>query len=68
MAAINGMVIGGNLYQMTRSSFDNDYYLSKIGRYQINELKFQRYPVYSVTTNKNKENNNKSLNLYRNVT
>jgi class 3 adenylate cyclase len=68
MAAINGMVIGGDLYQMTRSSFDNDYYFSKIGRYQINEIKFQQYPVYSVIRNKNKENNGKSLNLYKNVT
>ena len=68
MAPINGMVIGGDLYQMTRSSFDNDYYFSKIGRYQINEIKFQQYPVYSVIRNKNKENNGKSLNLYKNVT
>ena len=68
MAAINGMVIGSDLYQMTRSSFDNDYYFSKIGRYQINEIKFQQYPVYSVIRNKNKENNDKSLNLYKNVT
>ena len=68
MAPINGMVIGGDLYQMTRSSFDNDYYFSKIGKYQINELKFQQYPVYSVIRNKNKENNGKSLNLYKNVT
>jgi class 3 adenylate cyclase len=68
MAAINRMVIGSGLYQMTRSSFDNDYYFSKIGKYQINELKFQQYPVYSVIRNKNKENNGKSLNLYKNVT
>ncbi len=68
MAAVNGMVIGSDLYQMTRSSFDNDYYFSKIGRYQINELKYQQYPVYSVIRNKNKENNSKSLNLYKNVT
>jgi two-component system, OmpR family, response regulator ChvI len=68
MAPINGMVIGSNLYQMTRSSFNNDYYFSKIGRYQINEIKFQQYPVYSVIRNKNKENNGKSLNLYKNVT
>jgi two-component system, OmpR family, response regulator ChvI len=68
MAAINGMVIGSDLYQMTRSSFNNDYYFSKIGRYQINEIKFQQYPVYSVIRNKNKENNGKSLNLYKNVT
>ena len=68
MAAINGMVIGSDLYQMTRSSFDNDYYFSKIGRYQINELKYQQYPVYSVIRSKNKENNSKSLNLYKNVT
>ena len=68
MAPINRMVIGSGLYQMTRSSFDNDYYFSKIGKYQINELKYQQYPVYSVIRNKNKENNGKSLNLYKNVT
>ena len=68
MAPINEMVIGSDLYQMTRPSFDNDYYFSKIGRYQINEIKFQQYPVYSVIRNKNKENNGKSLNLYKNVT
>src|ERR671911_2296633 len=68
MAPINGMVIGSHLYQMTRSSFDNDYYFSEIGKYPINELKYQQYPVYSVIRNKNKENNSKSLNLYNNVT
>jgi hypothetical protein len=68
MAPINGMVIGSDLYQMTRSSFDNDYYFSEIGKYHINELKFQQYPVYSVIRNKNKENNGKSLSLYKNVT
>ena len=68
MAPINGMVIGSDLYQMTRSSFDNDYYFSEIGKYPINELKYQQYPVYSVIRNKNKENNDKSLNLYKNVT
>jgi class 3 adenylate cyclase len=67
MAAINRMVIGSGLYQMTRS-FDNDYYFSKIGKYQFNELKYRQYPVYSVIRNKNKENNSKSLNLYKNVT
>ena len=48
MAPINGMVIGSDLYQMTRSSFDNDYYFSEIGKYPINELKYQQYPVYSI--------------------
>jgi len=68
MAPINGMVIGSDLYRTVRSSFDNDYSFSKIGKYQINEIKFQQYPVYLVIRNENKENNSKSLNLYKNIT
>jgi two-component system, OmpR family, response regulator ChvI len=69
MAPINGMVIGRDLYQVTRTSpsFDNDYYFSEIGKYPITELKYQHYPVYSIIRNKNKDYNNKSLNLYKNV-
>jgi two-component system, OmpR family, response regulator ChvI len=69
MAPINGMVIGRDLYQVTRTSpsFDNDYYFSEIGKYPITELKYQHYPVYSIIRNKNKENNSKTLNLYKNV-
>src|SRR5919108_1980432 len=57
MAPINGMVIGSDLYQTVRSSFDNDYSFSEIGKYQINvnALKYQQYPIYSVIRNKNKE-------------
>ena len=57
MAPINGMVIGSDLCQTVRSSFDNDYSFSEIGKYQINvsELKYQQYPIYSVIRNKNKE-------------
>ncbi|HZC48669.1 MAG TPA: adenylate/guanylate cyclase domain-containing protein [Nitrososphaeraceae archaeon] len=68
MALINGMVIGSDLYQMTRSSFDNDYYFSEIGKYSINELKYQQYPVYSIIRSKKRENNSKTLNLYKNLT
>ena len=70
MAPINGMVIGRDLYEVTRTSppsFDNDYYFSEIGKYPITELKYQHYPVYSIIRNKNKENNSKTLNLYKNV-
>ena len=69
MAPINGMVIGRDLYQVTRSSpsFDNNYYFSEIGKYPITDLKYQHYPVYSITRNKNKENNSETLNLYKNV-
>ena len=69
MAPINGMVIGRDLYQVTRSSpsFDNDYYFSEIGKYPINELKYQQYPVYSIIRSKKRENNSKTLNLYKNV-
>ena len=69
MAPINGMVIGRDLYQVTRSSpsFDNNYYFSEIGKYPITDLQYQHYPVYSITRNKNKENNSETLNLYKNV-
>ncbi len=69
MAPINGMAIGSDLYQMTRSSFDNDYYFSEIGKYPINELKYQQYPVYSIIrrSKKKRENNSKTLNLYKNI-
>jgi two-component system, OmpR family, response regulator ChvI len=69
MAPINGMVIGRDLYQMTRFSFDNDYYFSEIGKYPINELKYQQYPVYSIIrrSKKKRENNSKTLNLYKNI-
>jgi two-component system response regulator ChvI len=68
MAPINGMVIGSDLCQTVRSSFDNDYSFSEIGKYQINELKYQQYPIYSVIRNKNKEEDkSKSLNLYKNI-
>ena len=68
MAPINGMVIGSDLYQVTRSSaLNNDYCFSEIGKYSITELKYQQYPVYSIIRNKNKDSNNKTLNPYKNV-
>ncbi len=68
MAPVNGMVIGRDLYQIVKPSFNNDsYYFSEIGKYPITEFKYQHYPVYSITRNKNKENNSKTLNLYKNV-
>jgi class 3 adenylate cyclase len=67
LAPINGMVIGSDLYQTVRSSFDNDYYFSEIGKYPISELKYQQYPVYSIIRNKKRENNSKTLNLYKNI-
>ncbi len=67
MAPINGMVIGRDLYQTVKPSLDGGYYFSKIGEYPITDLKYQHYPVYSITRNKNQDNNSKSLNLYKNV-
>ena len=69
MAPVNRMVIGSDLYQITRSSpsFDNDYYFREIGEYPITELKYQQYPVYSIIRNKNKDSNSKTLNPYKNV-
>ena len=55
LAPINGMVIGSDLYQ------------TEIGKYPISELKYQQYPVYSIIRNKKRENNSKTLNLYKNI-
>lgn len=47
MAAQNGMVIGGDLYQIIKSFSFNDYAFEDVGGYDIG-LKHS-YPVYSVT-------------------
>ena len=68
MAPVNGMVIGRDLYKIVKPCFDNDYYyFREIGEYPITDLKYQHYPVYSITRNKNKDHNSKTLNLYKNV-
>ena len=59
------MVVGNNLYQVTKNSFDNDYYFNKIGEYSIDNSGNQ-YSVYSIVS-KDKNGNDKKLKLYKNI-
>ena len=61
----NGMVVGYNLYQVTKNSFDNDYHFNKIGEYSIDNSGNQ-YSVYSIVS-KDKNSNDKKLKLYKNI-
>jgi class 3 adenylate cyclase len=61
----NGMVIGNNLYQVTKDRFDDDYHFSKIDEYSIDKTDNQ-YSVYSVVS-KDKSSNEKKLKLYKNI-
>jgi two-component system, OmpR family, response regulator ChvI len=53
-AAPNGMVIGGDLYQVVNKSyFDDHYHFQELGGYSIVDFK-HKYPIYSVESkNKN---------------
>ena len=59
------MVVGNKLYQVTKNTFDNDYYFNKIGEYSIDNSGNQ-YSVYSVVS-KDKNGNDKKLKLYKNI-
>ena len=61
----NGMVIGNNLYQVTKNTFDVDYHFNKIGEYSIDNSGNQ-YSVYSILS-KDKNSNDKKLKLYKNI-
>ena len=61
----NGMVIGNNLYQVTKDRFDDDYHFNKVDEYSIDKTDNQ-YSVYSVLS-KDKNSNEKKLKLYKNI-
>ena len=61
----NGMVIGNNLYQVTKDRFDDDYHFNKMDEYSIDKTDNQ-YSVYSVVS-KDKNSNEKKLKLYKNI-
>ena len=61
----NGMVIGNNLYQVTKGRFDDDYHFNKVDEYSIDKTDNQ-YSVYSVVS-KDKSSNEKKLKLYKNI-
>ena len=62
MALPNKMVIGSDLYE--KISSDKDYDFVRIEQYSIEGLK-NEYPVYSVASNDNRNDN--GLNLYKNI-
>lgn len=64
----NGMVIGEDLYQIVKPSFENDYLFNEVDEYSIDNNFKHHYPVYSVANNNNNnKNNNETLNLYRKI-
>ena len=63
----NGMVIGNNLYRVTKTTFDDDYHFNKIDGYSIDDNSDNQYSVYSIVS-KDKKSNDKKLNkLYKNI-
>ncbi len=58
----NGMVIGNNLYQVIKTTFDDDYHFNKIDEYSIDN----QYSVYSIVS-KDKNGNDRKLKLYKNI-
>ena len=62
----NGMVIGNNLYQVTKGKFDDDYLFNKIDEYSIGDSSDDQYSVYSIVS-KDKNSNDKKLKLYKNI-
>jgi class 3 adenylate cyclase len=63
----NGMVIGNNLYQITKSTFGDHYHFNKVGAYSIdNSYNHHHYSVYSIVS-KDKNSYDKKLKLYKNI-
>ena len=66
-ASPNQMVIGNNLYQITRSTLgNNEYHFNKADEYPIDSNSKNQYPVYSVF-DKNHENNDDRVKMYENI-
>jgi hypothetical protein len=61
------MVIGNNLYQITRSTLgNNEYHFNKADEYPIDSNSKNQYPVYSVF-DKNHKNNDDRVKMYENI-
>ena len=62
-APLNGMVIGGDLYQIVKkslsSTFNDDYQFKGIGQYSIGFK--HSYPIYSVINQNRNDNNNNDV-------
>ena len=59
------MVIGNNLYQVTKTKFDDLYHFNKIDGYSIDNSD-NKYSVYSIVS-KDKNSNDKKLNEYKDI-
>jgi two-component system response regulator ChvI len=59
----NGMVIGGDLYQIVKKSYDN-YRFEELGGYSIVSFKHP-YPIYSVISKNRNNNINNALSQYK---
>src|SRR5918911_410693 len=62
----NGMVIGDNLYQITRDLCDYDYNFTKIDEYPIDDNPANQYSVYSITS-KDEKSNDKKKKIYKKI-
>jgi len=66
-ASPNQMVIGNNLYQITKSIFDNkEYHFNRVDEYPIDSNSENRYQVYSVISS-NQKNNDDMIKMYKNI-
>ena len=61
----NGMVIGNNLYQVTKTKFDHLYHFNKVDGYSIDNSN-NKYSIYSIVS-KDKNSNDKKLNQYKDI-
>ena len=62
----NGMVIGNNLYQVTKTTCGDDYYFNKIGEYPIDDNSNNQYSVYSIIS-KDKKSSDKRKKVYKDI-
>jgi two-component system, OmpR family, response regulator ChvI len=66
-ASPNQMVIGNNLYKITRAALgNNDYHFHQVDNYSIDNNFENQYPVYSVS-NTSKKSYDKVINVYKNI-
>jgi class 3 adenylate cyclase len=62
----NRMVIGDNLYQVTKNLCNDYYSFSKIDEYPIDDNPVNQYSVYSITSKDEKKSSDKKK-LYKNI-
>src|SRR5918995_4110711 len=66
-ASPNQMVIGNNLYQITKSTFgSSEYHFNKADEYPIDSNSKNQYPVFSIVS-KNQKNNDDRVKMYKNI-